>query len=367
MIRIELAAGELRCLEGVFRATGDRRLRDRLQMVLMAHRQRTIAEIATDLVVHPRTVTRCLRAYQQGGLDALRSRQPPGGQPHIPDQLATEIRQWVIDGPAKQELEIANWTYADLAEHLQRTHGIATSRSAMHRFCRKIGIRPYRPTYRYLRGDPDKQAKFCQEVAELREQARQQQLVLLNQDEARIQMVPTLSTTLGVKGHRPVVGTRDCKDVLYVFGVVNQIDGAVRTTLVESRQREKRKSGQSKTTRMQQAFADHLRQIGQWYPKEKYPRVVVIIDNAPWHRGEAIKRSLAENPHLEFKRVPSYSPQLNVIERLWKGLRRRATHNRLFDTLAELKEAVQTGLRYFQTAPKRVLHLFFGRPKKVAA
>jgi len=47
--------------------------------------------------------------------------------------------------------------------------------------------------------------------------------VLLSQDEARVAMVPTLTATLGVKGHRPVVGTRDCKDVLYVFAVLNRM------------------------------------------------------------------------------------------------------------------------------------------------
>ena len=36
-------------------------------------------------------------------------------------------------------------------------------------------------------------------------------------------MVPTLGATLGVKGHRPTVGTRDCKDLLYVLAVVNVI------------------------------------------------------------------------------------------------------------------------------------------------
>ena len=53
--------------------------------------------------------------------------------------------------------------------------------------------------------------------------------MLLSQDEARFQMVPTLQTTLGVKGHRPVVGTRDCKDVLYVFAVMNLIAGTLHT------------------------------------------------------------------------------------------------------------------------------------------
>lgn len=41
--------------------------------------------------------------------------------------------------------------------------------------------------------------------------------MLLSQDEARFPMVPTLGATLGVKGHRPTAGTRDCKDLLYAF------------------------------------------------------------------------------------------------------------------------------------------------------
>ena len=45
-------------------------------------------------------------------------------------------------------------------------------------------------------------------------------MVLLSQDEARFPMVPTLCRTLGVKGHRRAVGTRDCKDLLYVFAAV---------------------------------------------------------------------------------------------------------------------------------------------------
>ncbi len=54
----------------------------------------------------------------------------------------------------------------------------------------------------------------------------------------------------------------------------------------------------------------------------RYPRVVLLSDNAPWHRGPPIQEALRENPHLEFKRLPSYSPQLNPSERFWKKLRR---------------------------------------------
>jgi hypothetical protein len=76
-------------------------------------------------------------------------------------------------------------------------------------------------------------------------------LVLLSQDEARFQMVPTLSATLGVKGHRPTVGTRDCKDVLYVFSVLNLTSGALHANTLESLQAANRKSQESKTRRMQ--------------------------------------------------------------------------------------------------------------------
>jgi len=83
---------------------------------------------------------------------------------------------------------------------------------------------------------------------------------------------------------------------------------------------------------MQRAFADHLRHVGRRYPRERFARVVLLIDNTPWHRGKLIDEALAENPHQEFKRRPSYSRQRNLIERFWKVLRRRATHNRLLDT-----------------------------------
>jgi hypothetical protein len=190
--------------------------------------------------------------------------------------------------------------------------------------------------------------------------------VLLSQDEARFAMVPTLQATLGVKGHRPVVGTRDNKDLLYVFAVVNLMSAALHTNTLESPKDAKKKTGKSKTRRMQEAFALHLRHVGKVYPAGKHKEVVLLIDNAPWHRGGPINEALAENPHLKFKRLPSYSPQLNPIERFWKKLRRRATHNRLFDALADLKRSLRANLSYFQTVRAKVASLLQPRPRKTS-
>lgn len=166
-------------------------------------------------------------------------------------------------------------------------------------------------------------------------------------------MVPTTGPTLGVKGHRPVVGSWDCKDLLYVFAVVDVVTAAVHANTLESRKDAKKRTGKCKTRRMQDAFAAHLRHVGRSYPAAGR-RVVLVIDNAPWHRGKVVDEAMAANPHLEFYRLPSYSPCLNVIERFWRKLRRRATHNRLFDTLADLKQSVRNSLSYFQTVRTRI-------------
>jgi transposase len=172
MIRIRLPEAEAHALEEVFRTTGDRKLRDRVQIVLMAHRGRARQDIALDLGLHRRSVTRWLNAYCDGGLAALRPRKAKGPAPAIPDALADEVRRWVIDGPAAQGLDRAGWTHAELADHLYKTHGIRTSRSAVQRFCARIDVRPYRPTYRHLRGDPDRQAEAKEDIAGLKKKPR---------------------------------------------------------------------------------------------------------------------------------------------------------------------------------------------------
>src|SRR3954451_22232544 len=183
-------------------------------------------------------------------------------------------------------------------------------------------------------------------------------------------MVPTLTATLGVKGHRPVVGTRDCKHLVSVFAVVNVVTAAVHANLLESPQGAAKRTGKSKTRRLQAAFAAHLRHVARLYPAERHKRVVLVIDNAPLHRGGPVDEAPADYPHLEFKRLPSYSPQLNVIERFWRLLRRRATHNRLFESLAGLKPARLAGPCYFQTVRKRIRRLIakcYTRPQNQTA
>jgi transposase len=168
MIRIALPDADVRQLEQVLRTTADPKLRHRAQIVLMAHHGRRHADIAADTGTTSRSVQRWLNAYLDRGTDGLRPRKARGAAPKLTADLAPVLRQWVIDGPAKHGLDRANWTYAELADHLFKTKGIRVRKSALHVFGARHGIRPYRPTYRFLRGDPAKQQKAREEIAALK-------------------------------------------------------------------------------------------------------------------------------------------------------------------------------------------------------
>jgi hypothetical protein len=86
------------------------------------------------------------------------------------------------------------------------------------------------------------------------------------------------------------------------------------------------------------------------------PRLFIVVAAATLLLGGA---SFWDN--LSCLPVP---PQLKPIERFWRLLRRRSTHNRLFDSLAELKASMRNSLRFFQTVRSRVQQLIDGRPQK---
>jgi transposase len=357
VLRISITATEQAELEHTFKTTSDRRLRDRCQAVLMASQGRKRKAIAQDLGVHRTTVRHWLNQYRQGGVVGLQLQWAPGQAGRMPEALAPTLQKWVKEGPQSCGLDRANWTYEELAAHLYRTTGIEVKRTAMRVFCQRHDIRPYRPTYRYLRGDPEAQRAARQELEALKKRAQQGECELLSQDEARFPLVPTLRATLGVKGYGPTVGTWDNKDQVYCVAALNVVTGQLTTRLLEPHAPSKAKMGQSKQQRLQATFALHLRDIARAYPARQYPEVVIIIDNAPWHRGALMEQVLQEHPHLRLKRLPSYSPQLNIIERLWRVLRRRATHNRLFASMAVLRATLRNNICYFQTMKHKVLSL----------
>jgi transposase len=172
MRRIQLTRVEQEQLEDIFKTTSDRRLRDRCQAVLMANRGRKRQTIAQDLGVHRTTVRLWLKHYHERGLEGLQIHWAPGQPRRIPQTLVSTIQEWVKAGPMGCGLDRANWTYEELATYVYQSTGIAVKRTAMRDFCQRHDIRPYRPTYHYLRGDPEEQRAAQEALAAVKKKRK---------------------------------------------------------------------------------------------------------------------------------------------------------------------------------------------------
>jgi hypothetical protein len=56
--------------------------------------------------------------------------------------------------------------------------------------------------------------------------------------------------------------------------------------------------------------------------------------------------------------LPSYSPDYNPIEFLWRATKRTATHNRYFPAFDDLRTSVEHALATLSQHPERVKALF---------
>src|SRR5450432_4209699 len=71
--------------------------------------------------------------------------------------------------------------------------------------------------------------------------------------------------------------------------------------------------------------------------------ITLVLDNARYQRN-AVVQALAEQVEITLLFLPSYSPNLNLIERLWKFIKRRALYGRYHPTFADFRGAIEETL-----------------------
>jgi transposase len=68
--------------------------------------------------------------------------------------------------------------------------------------------------------------------------------------------------------------------------------------------------------------------------------VTMVLDNARYQRN-AVVQGLAAELGIVLLFLPSYSPNLNLIERLWRFMKRKAAYGRYHPTFADFRAAIQ--------------------------
>jgi transposase len=79
--------------------------------------------------------------------------------------------------------------------------------------------------------------------------------------------------------------------------------------------------------------------------------ITLVLDNARYQRCQLVQ-SLARSLHIELLFLPSYSPNLNLIERLWKFIKKECLASRPLPDYEAFTQAIDEGLDSLQTKYK---------------
>lgn len=90
---------------------------------------------------------------------------------------------------------------------------------------------------------------------------------------------------------------------------------------------------------------EFFQRIKNVYPDKK---IVILLDNARYNRANATRDFVEENG-IELLFLPPYSPNLNLIERLWKFSKKKLVNNKYHETFSQFKNTTE---RFFENIGK---------------
>ena len=189
-----------------------------------------------------------------------------------------------------------------------------------------LGIRPEAPQETSVKADEAKRGAFVAEYAALMEEARQSNAKTFSADEAHFRADAESRGKWVPRGEPALVDSTSPR-----YGEKASYYSAVCLETGEVEWLELAGNSNSETSA---AFLEKLR--------EKHGgRLNVIWDNAPAHRGEAV-RELLKRPGLNLRLVnlPGYSPDFNADEAIWDWAREEATGNLCLGSKGLVQERV---------------------------
>lgn len=68
-------------------------------------------------------------------------------------------------------------------------------------------------------------------------------------------------------------------------------------------------------------------------------KIIIFADNARYYKCKAMTEYLLDNPRIAFIHLPSYCPNLNLIERLWKFYKKKILCQKYYPNLEKMREA----------------------------
>jgi len=335
---ILLNHGKRKRLQRLARRTRNKIVFRRCQIILHLAQRRHPEEIAAALECNVCTVYRTRKAFLQAGDAALVPKPSPGRPRKLTAQQVQQLDATLAHEPRALGKNFSNWSAKTLCVHLKFTVHAVT----LLRYLWRLAWRWLRPVQRIASPDPRYLPK-ARYLRQLRRHARQQQIHLYYADEMDVALLPTISGRWMRRGQQTQVFTPGKNAKQYVFGAINYSTGL----LIALRWSNKNNLG----------FQQLLRQVLAYHAKDHVP-VVVVVDNFRIHHAKAVKAWLhIHRTRLRLYFLPTYSPRLNPIERVWRHFRRNVTDNYFFRTMSRLMAAVQAFISEMVKSPEVILKI----------
>lgn len=256
-------------------------------------------------------------------------------------QQAT-LKEAIQDAPSAVGMEWAKWTWKGVRQFIEeRFKCLLSSRSCLN-YLHRLGFVVKRPKKRLAKANPEKREAFVKEYARMRAEAQAQGAKIFFVDEAHFRADVDLRSQWVQRGQAAVVDSsspRMGEKATYYSAVCLETGEVHAMTVLGNTNAE-----------TSVAFLQSLR--------EKYPDPLIVIwDNGPAHRGEAMRTYLT-TPNLRIRLValPAYSPDFNPDEAIWEWVREEATANTCFGTAEKVRQKVDAFFAGLATRSAEVSH-----------
>lgn len=267
-----------------------------------------------------------------------------GVLPKVNGPCEAALQKLVELEPREAGYSFSTWTCADLLRELIRKGFEAVSSETIRAHLHALGYRVRRPVLSIASPDPDYQQK-AKNLKKYQKQAKNDEILLYYQDEIDLNLLPGIMRCWTREGGQRKVPTPGQNQKQYGFGAVNYVSGQTVHRI------EERKNSVGFC-----AFIEQFMQTVTQAPDYQGQKIVLVVDNFIIHRSRKTQEFLEKYAdQLLLFMLPTYSPWLNLIERLWKHLRRKVTHNHLFTSIAELVKAVCSFLEALNVTPQLTL------------
>lgn len=299
--------------------------------------------VIKSLGYHRSCIYEWLAKYNEGGIEALKTRKITGRPPKLSGSSMKKLYSMIADkDPLQYKFSFALWTRDMVRELIKQEFNVNMSSSSVGRLLKQLGFTPQKPLHRAYQRDEALAEKWKQEdFPKIKALAKKEKATIFFLDEATIQSEYHSGKTWAPKGKTPVVKTTGARYRLNMISAISP-KGDLRFKAINGRM----------TSTL---FIDFLKRLVQNSEKP----VFLIVDGHPVHKAKAVKKYVESTEgKLSIFFLPPYSPDLNPDELVWSYLKYHKLGKMFITGEDQLKSKVYSILRSLQKMPNKVRNFF---------